>query len=146
MPNVPNDLHIYGSCMVALDEHRLLVAGGASLENGASTGGHLVQIFDRRTAAWERLASYSIQGGCNALMMSHFVPLSADNLFVVILKLGWTTWIRQDCSTHACFTKEESSLQGERCSESSQSSGMSITVAVSMYIYVWTPKLKTSIT
>lgn len=55
LPNVPNDLHIYGSCMVAIDEHRILVAGGASLENGAITGGELVQVFDTRTAAWERL-------------------------------------------------------------------------------------------
>ena len=58
LPNVPNDHHIYGSCMVAIDEHRFLVAGGASLEHGASTGGELVQVFDRRTAAWERLASF----------------------------------------------------------------------------------------
>ena len=55
LPNVPNDLHIYGSCMVAIDEHRLLVAGGASLEDGATAGGHLVQLFDRRSAVWERL-------------------------------------------------------------------------------------------
>ena len=55
LPNVPNDLHIYGSCMVAIDEHRLLVAGGASLEDGTTAGGHLVQLFDRRSAAWERL-------------------------------------------------------------------------------------------
>ena len=60
LPNVPNDLHIYGSCMVAIDEHRLLVAGGASLEDGTTAGGHLVQLFDRRSAVWERLASYSI--------------------------------------------------------------------------------------
>ena len=57
LPNVPNDLHIYGSCMVAIDEHRLLVAGGASLEDGTTAGGHLVQLFDRRSAVWERLAS-----------------------------------------------------------------------------------------
>ena len=54
LPNVPNNLHIYGSCMVAIDEHRILVAGGASLENGAITGGELVQVFDTRTTAWER--------------------------------------------------------------------------------------------
>ena len=58
LPDVPNDLHIYGSCMVAIDEHRFLVAGGASLEHGASTGGELVQVFDRRTEAWERLVSH----------------------------------------------------------------------------------------
>ena len=57
LPNVPNDLHIYGSCMVAIDEHRLLVAGGASLEHGAITGGHLVQLFDSRIAAWQRFAT-----------------------------------------------------------------------------------------
>jgi len=55
LPNVPNNNHIYGACMVAIDEHRFLVAGGASLENGATSGGDLVQVFDRRTAAWERL-------------------------------------------------------------------------------------------
>ena len=58
LPNVPNDLHIYGSCMVAIDEHRILVAGGASLEHGTSTGGELVQIFDKRTAAWERSVNH----------------------------------------------------------------------------------------
>ena len=65
LPNVPNDLHIYGSCMVAIDEHRFLVAGGASLENGASTGGQLVQVFDRRTAAWDRLDIHKNSGPCN---------------------------------------------------------------------------------
>ena len=64
LPNVPNNNHIYGACMVAIDEHRFLVAGGASLENVATSGGDLVQVFDRRTAAWERFAS------------CHFVPLS----------------------------------------------------------------------
>ena len=84
LPSVPSNLHIYGSCMVAIDEHRLLVAGGASLEHGAITGGNLVQLFDRRTAAWQRLATLA---GCTLVMMfcqkmseiwdrSNFVPLS----------------------------------------------------------------------
>jgi hypothetical protein len=58
LPNVPPDRHISGSCMVALDSHRVMLLGGGWMGD-VSVGGHLTQVLDRRTGGWRRLADLS---------------------------------------------------------------------------------------